>query len=295
MAYTIKDFKEEGILGSYTTCLNALNVLKSEIEEYKAANFELLGENLNKTARLMIKTYPNMVLLRKNVTSVVYYLKRLVKAQKSGQEIKQATIKKIGEIGVELSGKRIKIGESGTKLIQNQSKILTISYSTNLLEIFKQALKLRRKFSVYCLESRPSLEGHVMAEKIAAMGIPVTIIADAAVGQAIQEVNMVLTGADRVFENGFVSKTGSLPLAIMAQTFSTPLYIASETDKILREYEQALRFYQEDAKQIYAHRKKNISVSNVYFDSVPLHYVAKIICEDGIFNTNEFQKWYLEE
>jgi translation initiation factor eIF-2B subunit alpha len=295
MAYTLDEFKKEGIKGSHLTCINALKILREYIKEYNGSDLIALGEDLNKTVRSIIKTYPNMVILRKNVTSVVYYLKRLVKAEKSATEVKKQSLAKINEIVNDLEQKKKKIGESGTKLILNQSKIVTISYSSNLIDIFKQALKLRRKFSVYCLESRPSLEGQVFAEELGSLGVQAQIITDAAVGQIMQNVNMVLTGADRVYEQGFVSKTGSLPLAVLAKTFQVPMYIAFETDKILFEYEQALRFYEENPREVYSGKKKNVSASNIYFDSVPLEYISKVICEDGIFSITEFKKWYLEE
>jgi len=295
MAYTLKEFKEEGIKGSHLTCINALKILREYIEGYNGSDLIALGEDLNKTVRSIIKTYPNMVILRKNVTSVVYYLKRLVKAEKSAKEVKKHSLAKINDIVNDLEQKKKKIGESGTKLILNQSKIVTISYSSNLIDIFKQALKLRRKFSVYCLESRPSFEGHVFAEELGALGVQTQIITDASAGRIMENVNMVLTGADRVYEQGFVSKTGSLPLAVLAKNFQIPLYIAFETDKILFEYEQALRFYEESPGEVYPGKKKNVSASNIYFDSVPLEYVSKVICEDGIFSITEFKKWYLEE
>ena len=132
------------------------------------------------------------------------------------------------------------------------------------------------------MESRPSYEGRIFAEELGALGISSHIITDAAAGQVMKEINMVLTGADRVFEDGFISKTGSLPLAVLTKTFKIPFYIAFETDKILQEYEQAIRFYPEDPSEVYSGKKKNVNVLNVYFDSVPLEYVSKVVCEDGL-------------
>ncbi len=159
MVYTLDDFKKEGFRGSYRSCNQALKVIQSYIEEYSDSDLVALGEELNKIARGIIKTYPNMVILRKNVTSVVYYLKRLVKAKKTYDEVKKSSLAKINEIVKELEAKKKKIGESGTKLILNHSKILTISYSSHLIEIFNQAIKLRRKFTVYCKAAHLSRAG----------------------------------------------------------------------------------------------------------------------------------------
>jgi translation initiation factor 2B subunit (eIF-2B alpha/beta/delta family) len=295
MSYTLKDFKQDGIRGSFQSSRNGLHVLRSFIEDYQGQDLDQLGDELNKIGREIIKTYSNMVILRKNITSVVYYLKRLIKTGKDVRQVKKLSLAKIKEIEQETEHKKQKIAESGSKLILNQSKILTISYSSHIKAIFNNAQKHHRKFTVYCMESRPSFEGRVFAEELSDAGIKVYLITDAAIGHIMPHVNMVLTGADRVFETGFISKAGSFPLALVAQAHKIPFYIAFETDKILKEYQQAIRFYQEDAREVYTGKNGRINVSNLYFDSVPLNYISKIICEDGIFSINEFDKWYLEE
>jgi len=295
MSYSITDFKKEGLRGSYLTTQNALKVIHDSIADFQGNDLEEFGQALNKLARDLIKTYSNLVTLRKNATAVVYYLKRQVKAGKSLPEVKKYSLAKLNEILNQAATKKAAIGGYGAKLILNQSKLMTLSYSSQLREIILKAHQLRRKFTVFIMESRPSLEGYTFAEELANLGIKTHIITDAAIGQFLPEMNMVITGADRIHEKALISKTGTLTLAVLAGLFKIPYYVAAETDKILREYEHAVRFYSQPSREVYVPKNKTIDVTNYYFDSVSLEYVSKIVCEDGIFDIHEFKKWYLEE
>ena len=295
MAYDFDDFKSEGLKGSHITCLNALKVLEDHLNNYKKKDLVNLGEELNRISRDIIKLYPNLVKTRENVTSIVYYTKRLIKAGKSLPEIQQLISDKLKELRMGFSAQEKKIGEYGTRLIQNNSSILTISYSTMLKSIFTTAQMQNKKFQVYCMESRPAFEGRTFAIELASLGIKTHLITDAMIGQVMPDIKMVLTGADRIFSTTYVSKAGSLPLAVVAGAFNVPVYVAMETDKILAEHEQALRFYPEKGNDVFDQKKKNLDVISYYFESVPLDHVAKIVCEEGIFDVNEFKKWYLED
>jgi len=295
LSISIKDIKDDSFSGSFEISQNALYVLLDFIKNNKTNNGEKLVEECNALGKEIIKSQPNMVNIRRKISAVVYHMKRLLKSDKSATDIRNASQSKIEEILKNAETKKKKIGTIGAKLIFNHSKILTISSSSLIKEIFTSANKLKRKFTVYCLESRPNNEGHALAEDLAKMGIPSVLAPDAMMGQILGEVNMVLSGADRIYESGFVNKTGTLPLAITSKSFQIPFYIAAETDKILKEIDRSLRFYPQDPNEVYKRKLSNLTVSNYYFEAITFDYVTKIICEDGVFDTGEFINWYLED
>jgi translation initiation factor 2B subunit (eIF-2B alpha/beta/delta family) len=295
LSISIKDVKDDSFSGSFEISQNALYVLLDFIKKNKTTNAEKLVEECNAIGKEIIKSQPNMVNIRRKVSTIIYHMKRLLKSQKSIEDIKKASQSKIEEILKVAESKKKKIGNIGAKLIFNHSKILTISSSSLIKEIFSSAHQLKRKFTVYCLESRPNNEGHALASFLAKKGIPSVLTTDAMMGQVLGEVNMVLSGADRLYESGFVNKTGTLPLAIVSKTYQIPFYIAAETDKILKEIDRSLRFYPQDPKEVYNSKQKNLTISNLYFEAITFDYVSKIICEDGVFDTNEFVNWYLED
>lgn len=295
MAFSVKDIQDDKFSGSFEIGQNALLVLKDFVKNNNQESPEKFVEELNNLGKEIMKAQPNMVIIRKKVSTIIYHVKRLVKTTKSIEEIKSACETKIDEVIKLSEAIKKKIGATGANLIFNQSKILTISSSALIKEILLSAKKIKRKFTVYCLESRPKNEGHRLAADLVEAGIPCVLATDVMMGQLLNEVNMVLCGADRIFESGFVNKTGTLPLSIVASSKQIPFYVAAETDKVLKEIDRSLRFYPQDPDEVIKSKNSLLTVSNYYFESIPFDYVSKIICEDGVFNVSEFESWYLKD
>jgi translation initiation factor 2B subunit (eIF-2B alpha/beta/delta family) len=286
---------EEKNFGSYRLCEHYLSQLTGQIHNSKISQPDALVESISRIGREYIKEQPNMIAIRKRITTIVYYLKRLSKGGKSVDQIKQLALDKIKEIQTETRNKVEKIGEIGSRLILSQSKVVTFGYSTNVLNIFTRAQKLKRKFSVYCLEGRPAFNGRQMSEEIARKGIPVHLLTDAGMAWAMSEVNMVLIGADRVFETGITTQTGGLPLAVIAGHFKVPVYVACELEKIMTELDLAVRYYQQNKEAILPKSKKQLSAINFNFETVPLEFLSKFVCEEGVFDLNEYTSWFLKD
>ena len=291
----IEQIKNDNKSGSHQLSLMALQALKEFIENSTENDKLKLADNLNQLVKEMVKHKKNIVLMQKKASTAVYYLKRLTKTNKSLSEIKKQACEKIDELILDAEKKQKKIGELGSRLIFNSNKILTISSSSLIKNIFLSALKNNREFEVYCLESRPMLEGQEFAVSLAKAGIETHIITDAMMGMILPEVNMVLSGSDRLYESGFVNKIGTLPLAATAEKLNVPFYVACETDKILKEIDRTIRFYPENPKEVFDKKVKKVSVLNYYFEEIPYELVSKLICEEGVFEMHEFIKWYLKD
>ena len=104
-----------------------------------------------------------------------------------------------------------------------------------------------------------------------------------------------MTGADRIYEDGFVNKAGTLPLCLTAKHFNVPVYLAAETTKILSLSERAIKNPEFPSEEIYKPKSKNLTVKNFYFEKIPLNLTQKVICENSLFETHEFINWYLKE
>ncbi len=280
--------------GSALLTHTILDRLKTSIDHNTAKGAREFSDWLSKIGRQAIKMYPNSVSLRKQVTAVVYYVKRIVKSDSDIKEIRNKTMHRIDELMEQTANAHQKISEAGAKIILNQHKVLTLSYSTVVKNILLKAHRGKRKFTVYCCESRPLYEGRQFAEELANEGIQCVLIADAAVIKTLRVINLVISGADRICEESFVNKIGTLAVAAGATALKIPFYIAAETNKILKDTEFAVRFYPGNPAEVYDGKVKQLNAENYYFESIPLEYVSKIICEEGIFDTQEFKKWYLE-
>ncbi len=131
------------------------------------------------------------------------------------------------------------IGIHGQNLIAEGSNILThcnagwlafVDYGSALAPIY-QAKAAGKKIHVLVSETRPRNQGaRITAWELGEQGIDHHIIADNASAYYMQkgEVDMVITGADRIARNGdTANKIGTLEKAILAKEFGIPFYVAA--------------------------------------------------------------------
>ena len=87
------------------------------------------------------------------------------------------------------------------------------------------------RFTVYCDETRPLLQGsRLTAWELAQSGVDAVVITDSMAAQVLKEgrVQMVITGADRIAANGdAANKIGTYGLAISAAHHGVPFYVAA--------------------------------------------------------------------
>lgn len=281
--------------GSYTlNCrlLERLRIYIADCKNNEVAVDESFDE-LHHTLRNLIKHQPNMVLLRKSVAVITSYFKRSLKNDKSANEIYQAVDEKIQSYIAEMHNNSDIIAKSGAKIITNFNKILTISNSTLVKKVFDVASHQKRKFEVYSLKSDPPGEGIGFAESLSEMGLKVHLLADSQAGIVMNEMNLVLIGADRLYEDGLINKSGTLALCLLARYFNTPVYLVAETVKILKVSERSIKYNFKPVEEVYSGRDDSMSVVNRYFEEIPYNLINRVISEEGVFETREFISWYL--
>ena len=87
------------------------------------------------------------------------------------------------------------------------------------------------KFTVYCDETRPLLQGsRLTAWELSQSGIDTVLITDNMAAQVMREgrVQMVIVGADRIAANGdTANKIGTYGVAILAARHKIPFYVAA--------------------------------------------------------------------
>ena len=122
-----------------------------------------------------------------------------------------------------------RIGFWGKELIEDGQSVLThcnagalatAGYGT-ALGIIRAAFEEGKKIRVFAGETRPFHQGaRLTCWELAKENIPVTLITDSMAGYLMQkgEISMVITGADRIAQNGdTANKIGTYPLAVLAE------------------------------------------------------------------------------
>ncbi len=134
-------------------------------------------------------------------------------------------------------------------------------------------------------ETRPLLQGaRLTAWELEAVGIPHTVIADgaAAAMMAAGEVDLIVTGADRIAANGdAANKIGTYGLAVLAAHHGIPLYVVAPTSTIdpATPTGAEIPIEERDPREI----TTRFPARNPAFDVTPAQLITAIVTEDGIW------------
>lgn len=173
---------------------------------------------------------------------------------------------------------RREIGNIGSELIDENDVVITHSFSSAVLEVFKAAKKKGRRFRVILTESAPDYEGLSLATELESLGVPYEVITDAQMGLFASRATLALVGADNVTRDGsVVNKAGTYLLALACHGAGVPFYVTAESFKLHPELEAKDVEIVERPYTRQGHR-----VRNMLFDVTPWKYVRGIITELGV-------------
>ncbi len=220
---------------------------------------------------------------------------------KKVEEIKNLLITEAINIQKEDLRTCMQIGENGSKLIRENSVILTHCNAGGLatagygtaLGVIRSAFSQGKNISVISSETRPVLQGaRLTTWELERDGIPVRLITDSMAGHLMSKgiVNSVVVGADRVASNGdTANKIGTYSLSVLAKHHGIPFYVAAPTSTIdteclsgkdiiieQREPEEVTHI---DGKRISA----EVAAINPAFDITPAENIECLITEVGLF------------
>ena len=175
--------------------------------------------------------------------------------------------------------------------IQGRGTMLaTYSYSSTVLAALLAARS--RLSEVIVSEGRPLLEGRTMAERLAAAGIEVTLVADAALPGFLHSVDAVVVGADAVLAEAYVNKIGTRTLQELALVWDRPFFLLADTSKFLAPAVAA--FHQIEEKpthELWRGAAPGVRVVNRYFEAVPLLSQVTLLCERGPLQPAQAARW----
>lgn len=265
--------KKDSIHGAVYLTLELLNALKKE-----ANRIEIKKKELGSIISELKTIHPEMESIRSVIKSLEDSKKNKIKSQSDYLAL------------FEVISDRIKIKEEITcnnlvKELQKYSTIMTLSYSSTILEACKNIPEINRNKLIYVMESRSKREGILLAKRLAELGYEVRIIVDAAASFYSNKVEIFLIGADTIFSNGSVlNKVGSLQLALVAKYHKKPFFVVASTNKISTRSseEYAELIVEKPADDIYKSDLKNLKVKNIYFEIVPVKLITKIISDEDL-------------
>jgi methylthioribose-1-phosphate isomerase len=133
-------------------------------------------------------------------------------------------------------------------------------------------------------ETRPLLQGaRLTAWELERAGIPHAVIADSAAGSLMArgEVDLVVTGADRIAANGdTANKIGTYSLAVLAAHHGIPFYVVAPTSTLDRGTPDGSGIPIEERDPV--ELTSRFPARNPAFDVTPAPLIAAIVTEEGV-------------
>lgn len=168
------------------------------------------------------------------------------------------------------------------RALEGVSTVYTYSSSSTIRRALHAHAASGRWFRVVCSESRPGMEGAVLAVALAEKGIPVLLGTDVWLLGAIEDEGVLLLGADALLPARWVNKTGSRLLAERARARGVRVVVAADTSKWLPGALAALpRSYGRDPAEIVEQPPAGLEIANPYFEEIPYGELDRLITERG--------------
>jgi translation initiation factor 2B subunit (eIF-2B alpha/beta/delta family) len=271
-----------GIARKAVQCLNAF-----ADEGHPSA--EAFWRDLVGLGKALIGSQPSMASVFNLVNQVLLAVEPL-RLSSSVMALQAATREKASQILRASDAALEAIAQHGQSLINSNSTVFTHSSSNTVGGIFRQAVRQGKSFQALVTESRPYCEGREMARFLGQQGIETRLILDAAIVQYVQQADLILVGVDRVSEDSFVNKVGTLALAMAAKQAQVPIYAACESSKVLpaafTPHEELLDNSEESTQEEW----QNVELVYSFFEQVPNSYITGVITEEGILSMNTLSK-----
>jgi len=271
----------------------ARNVAKRSVKEMrvlalksKAKTIQEFRKEIHKNAEAFAKSRVTEPAMRNGMRSI---RTAVIKAKTLGQA-KKDVVKTADNYTKQLERAVKQITEIGAKRITDGDVIMTHCHSSTVMKILEKAFSQGKEFSVLCTETRPRFQGRITAKELLKAGIPTTMIVDSCARRIMNDVDLVLVGADAVTSEGYViNKIGTSQIALVAKEARTAFASVCETfkfdpDTLKGEFESIeLR----DKKEVWAKPPKKLNIYNPAFDATPPHLVDFIITEIGVIHPSE--------
>jgi methylthioribose-1-phosphate isomerase len=222
-------------------------------------------------------------------------------AECPGPEIAELLLVEAERLSAEDATANRAMGSYGAEVIPDGSSILTHCNAGALvssefgtaLGVIRTAHEDGKRLHVWVDETRPLLQGaRLTAWELQRLGVPCTLITDNMAAHVMSrgQIDLVLTGADRIAANGdTANKIGTYGIAVLAHAHGLPFYVAAPTTTIDPDLTDGSEIVIEERRpdEVTAIRgvdiaPKGMRAANPAFDVTPNRLIAGIITEQGV-------------
>lgn len=273
------------IRGAATIAAGAAEALGTQAREAEADSPAAFRASMRAAARRLRETRPTAVSLP---NALRYVLRRM--DGRNVDALRESVTDAVAEFVAQLDRAQEDLGRVGANRLADGDTVMTHCHSTDALACIEAAVEGGKEIEAIVKETRPRNQGHITAEQLREMGVPVTLIVDSAARRYLNEADHVLVGADSIAaDGGVINKIGTSGLAVNARERGVPIMTAAQTIKLHPEtltghtVEIEMRAEDEVIDPETREGIGDVAVENPAFDVTPPRYMDAIVTEHGQF------------
>jgi ribose 1,5-bisphosphate isomerase len=281
---TAEKIKSMEIRGAGRIARAAAEALRDHAISIKTDNLPSFRHEIEKAADMLVATRPTAVSLPNAVHIVMTGLDRA-----TDTSVARDGIVSRADGFIESSRHAVEnIARFGARHIRDGDTILTHCNSEVALGCIIEAHRSGKDIEVFATEVRPRNQGHITIRTLNDAGIKTNFIVDSAVRSFINDIDLVIVGADAVTVNGaVVNKIGTSMVAHTAKEARVNMIVAAETYKFAPRtvVGELITIEERPGNEVLpdeiVKNLQNVTVRNPAFDVTPPEFIDMIVTEQG--------------
>lgn len=273
------------VQGARNVAIEAIKALETLASQTRAKTKKEFFDELAKAKEILFASRETEPLMRNAVRWMISQVEK--SNEKNVKKLSMTVSLASKEFLKNLEDSKEKIAEIGAKRIRDNSVIFTHCHSSTVNYLLERAKKEGKTFEVICTETRPIFQGRTTAKEMLELGIKTTFIVDSAARFFMNQVDLVIVGADAITSEGnVINKIGTSMMALIAHEARTPFYVVSELLKFdpMTMYGDYEKIEERSPKEIWKDPPQNLIIRNPAFDVTRRDFIHGIICEEGIIS-----------
>jgi ribose 1,5-bisphosphate isomerase len=280
---TAEKIRKLKVQGARNVAIAAVKAIQTQAKLTKSQNKIQFLNELKEAQTIFVASRETEPLMRNAIRFLIS------KAQTANtekvDELSQNVVSSARHFLKDLETSREQTAEIGAKRIHNGDVVFTHCHSSTVTRLLAKAKTDGKNFKVICTETRPAYQGRITAKELVDLGIETTFIVDSAARTFMENVDIVIVGADAITSEGnVVNKIGSSGIAVLAHEARVPFYVVSELLKFDPETLQGEceKIEQRNPSEVWSEAPEKLIVRNPAFDVTSNRYIHGLICEEGI-------------
>lgn len=283
--YTAEKVKRLEVRGARNIAIAAINAIDTLARQTKATNKKEFLHELLEAKNVLFASRETEPLMRNAIRWIISHVEK--SEEKRIKNLARIASSVSKQFLIDLEDSKEKIAEVGARRIPNNSVILTHCHSSTVTYLLKKAKEKGKLFEVICSETRPFFQGRITAKEMLELGLKTTLIVDSAARFFMNDVDLVIVGADAMTSEGnVINKIGTSTIALIAKEARTPFYVVSELLKFdpATMYGDYEKIEERSPDEVWKNAPENLKIRNPVFDVTRRDFIHGIICEEGIIS-----------